>query len=363
MKKPIVAVQTFWKSQSNYGQILQGYALQKFLSNNGYNSYIIRFDSLFSKIKEFFSCILTMRWRYFQLRTFNKKRQFKSFKKRMNFSKNKYNTLKSLIKNPPKADCYFTGSDQVWAYMRNLERRKAYLLDFTKDTAKFAYAASFGRDSLNNDEISMFSKCLRDYNFVGVREESGMEICNSLHIISYWVTDPVSLITRDEWEKLISPCNRIKKNKRNIFIYTLSSFENLKPIIPQDNVFNCNYTNPNEINKQYQDCTPTIEEWLSLIYHSDFVLTDSFHCMMFCIIFQKNFVIFNRLKGEKMNNRITSFLKRIGLSDRFVNVDNINLNLHIDKIIEWESVSKRFNSWVEESKDLLLSMLSVINFK
>ena len=49
MKNKTIAVQTFWRSQINYGQLLQGYALQKFLMQQGYNSYIIRFDSVLSR--------------------------------------------------------------------------------------------------------------------------------------------------------------------------------------------------------------------------------------------------------------------------------------------------------------------------
>ena len=46
MANKIIAVQTFWRSQFNYGQLLQGYALQKFLIDNGHDSYIIRYDSV-----------------------------------------------------------------------------------------------------------------------------------------------------------------------------------------------------------------------------------------------------------------------------------------------------------------------------
>ena len=52
MENKTIGVQTFWRSQFNYGQLLQGYALQKFLVNNGYCSYIIRFDSILSRMKE-----------------------------------------------------------------------------------------------------------------------------------------------------------------------------------------------------------------------------------------------------------------------------------------------------------------------
>ena len=58
MENKTIAVQTFWKSQFNYGQLLQGYALQQFLINNGYDSYIIRFDSILSRLKELIILVL-----------------------------------------------------------------------------------------------------------------------------------------------------------------------------------------------------------------------------------------------------------------------------------------------------------------
>ncbi len=57
-------------------------------------------------------------------------------------------------------------------------------------------------------------------------------------------------------------------------------------------------------------------DWLQLIRTSEFIWTDSFHCMVFCILFHKNFVVTPGYKrGE---GRILSLLKKMGLESRFI---------------------------------------------
>ena len=61
-----IGIITFWQSQDNYGQILQGYALQQTLTNIGHKSFIIRYgfhekcfpesydERIFAKLHVFF---------------------------------------------------------------------------------------------------------------------------------------------------------------------------------------------------------------------------------------------------------------------------------------------------------------------
>ena len=364
MENKTIAVQTFWKSQFNYGQLLRGYALQKFLINNGYDSYIIRFDSILSRLKELI--ILVLKGKIVSDFKQKRLRRFDVFRKsNIKYSKRNYGTYKSLKNHPPKADVYIVGSDQVWAYMRNPERRKAYLLRFgKKNIKKIAYAASFGRDALTDDSDD-YLNALKDFAFLGIREESGKDICMKLGFDSSWVTDPVTLLSSDDWRKLKVAID-LDKNNENVFFYTLtnvqqnSSYKDVLNVLQQQK--SVYYTNSSEILDGNCKHFPSPNEWLSYIDECDYVITDSFHCTMFCILFNKPFVTLVRGDGTSMSNRLTSMLRRLGLIDRYISCSPQLVDMVLKQRIDWKSVNSKLEEWVVYSKKELLNALLQSDF-
>lgn len=358
MKK--IAVQTFWTSQFNYGQILQGYALQRFLRNNGFDAYIIRFDSILSRLKE--KLLVILKGKLLADYKQRKLRHFDEFKKRnILYSKNFYGTFHSLQSNPPEANYYIVGSDQVWAYMRNAERRNGYLLRFGKGVKKLAYAASFGRNELETNEIGDYAEALKEFAFVGVREQSGKLICDKLNIESSWVIDPVALLTTDEWRKVASSITFEDTNMEKMFLYTLTSSQQNKSICEILDGFSAKYSiyyaNSSELFDEKMNISPTIEEWIAYIDKCDCVITDSFHCTLFCIILRKNFVTIKRHGGEQMNNRLISLLGRLSLLNRYVDASVDDIKNVLDTAINWELANAELSSWQNESSQLLLNEL------
>lgn len=359
MANKIIAVQTFWKSQFNYGQLLQGYALQKFLTDNGYESYIIRFDSILSRLKELFILLLKGKlisdFKQKRLRCFDVFRN-----ENIRYSKRTYGTYQSLKNHPPKADIYVVGSDQVWAYMRNPERRKAYLLQFgEKSVKKMAYAASFGRDALT-DDAEDYREALSHFSFLGVREESGKNICLNLGWEASWVTDPVTLLHSDDWRKLKSQID-INKSNKNVFFYTLTNVQHnnsYKEVLCNlQKQYNIYYTNSSELPDDSCKCFPSPNEWLAYIDECDAIVTDSFHCTMFCILFNKPFVTIVRGDGSSMSNRLTSMLARLGLLDRYVQCETKQVETMLNQHIAWKSVNLKLEDWVNYSKKNILKAL------
>ena len=290
-----IGVQTFWTSNSNYGQLFQGYALQNFLIRSGCDAKIIRFDSVLSKIKEII--ILLVHGKYAQNVRHGSLRGFAEFRKKyIRYSEKKYRTYKSLTLSPPPYDCYVVGSDQVWAYMRNKERRNAYLLNFGgSNIKKIAYAASFGRDGLHDDEIEEFKNSLINFSFLGVREKTGKDICESLGLTASWVTDPVTLLSAEEWRSLEANIPALSSEYKKVFLYTLANEKenaNLRSIKEElKRNYKVYYTNSSEKSDESCQLYPTPQEWLAYIDGCDLVITDSFHCTMFCIIFKQLVII------------------------------------------------------------------------
>ncbi len=359
MKNKTVGVQTFWRSQFNYGQLLQGYALQKFLVSNGYYSYIIRFDSFLSRMKELM--ILMFKGKIFTDFKQKKLRKFDEFRnKYIKYSEKKYKSFRALKKYPPKADIYIVGSDQVWAYMRNKERRDAYLLSFGETTVKkIAYAASFGRDNLK-DDVEDFRYALKHFSYLGIREKSGQSICQNLGYDASWVTDPVTLLSPDYWRSLKTSIN-INNEKQNIFFYTLTNvqqnrkYKELKYFLQKK--YSVYYTNSSELLDESCKLFLSPKEWLTYIDECNAIVTDSFHCTMFCIMFNKTFVTIVRGDGKGMSNRLTSMLERLGLSERYVQCDNQKVEMLLEQNIDWSTVNYKLSDWVSYSKQQLLEAL------
>lgn len=357
-----IAIQTFWTSEYNYGQILQGYALQHFLKEKGYDAYIIRFDCLLSRLKELFSIVL--KGKLLQNYRQGRLRHFAEFKQlNIQYSSKYYGTFHKLQVSPPDADYYIVGSDQVWTYMRNEERRNGYLLRFGgSKVKKIAYAASFGRDNLKNTEISTFKDALDAFSFVGVREESGMDICRKIGIESCWVLDPVALLSLSHWTKMTIPIiNKALDKKPNVFFYSLtdgtqtpSIYHIMDELAEKYIVY---YTNSSQNFDKRMNITPSIEEWISYINQCDFVVTDSFHCTLFCLILQKNFVTIKRHNGEGMSNRLISLLNRLNLNERYTDALPKSVEKMLNMPIEWKNVNEKLRLWRQESEIQLLNAL------
>ena len=270
------------------------------------------------------------------------------------------NTLSIPKRNPPKADIYIVGSDQVWAYMRNRERRKAYLLSFGETSVKkIAYAASFGRDNLK-DDIDDYRNALKHFSYLGIREKSGQSICTNLGFDASWVTDPVTLLSPDDWRGLKTSINLNSKNK-NVFFYTLTNvqqnicYKELKDFLQE--TYSVYYTNSSELLDENCKLFPSPKEWLTYIDECDAIVTDSFHCTMFCIMFNKPFVTIVRGDGNGMSNRLTSMLENLGLSERYIQCDSKKVEILLNQDIDWDMVNCKLSDWVNYSKQQLLEAL------
>ena len=83
-------------------------------------------------------------------------------------------------------------------------------------------------------------------------------------------------------------------------------------------------------------------EFISYIKNAEFIISNSFHGTAYSLIFEKEFIVTNRV--DKINTRMRDLLSEIGISDRLVsNIDEINcleklnysdIKYNIDKLIK-----------------------------
>jgi hypothetical protein len=342
-----INILTFVKKNS-FGANLQAYALSQVLKNMGHEVKFIDFrllpkkNSLKGKIADQISATLMQNFR---------NKHFPGFTKH-------YKTAKELIENPPGADAFIVGSDQVWNTDITQELAPNFFLDFVPDDKlKIAYAASFGKESFDYPYTARIKNLLGKFDAISLREIAGTNILKyEFNMKSEVVLDPTLLL--DDYSQICKP-QKVNKQElvsfkfvKNDIYYRdldkLAKVTSLKPV-------NLNFRKPVKGFIYRPFCS--MKQWLNSIANSSLVVTDSFHCMAFAIIFQKNFIALSG-KPERIS-RLTNLLKKLGIENRFYNriEEAINKGMHNENI-NYQRVNQILNAERKNSLKFLINALS-----
>lgn len=371
-----VGIITYWITRSNYGTLLQNYALQTFLRSLDFETFLIRTDIPFGCSRRSYYKSLLQKGGFFSLISYFKSRLFCKIARKIS-SENKqdekrkfpdfvdknlnptkiFRSLSELEAGCPAAEIYIAGSDQVWnTYGENYgtvsEQIKAYLLSFAPDSAKkISCAASFGKNSLAVEFENLFKQELSEFDFISCREKSGVEICRRLGFENAVLQqDPTMLLSADEYKKIA--VKTLASKKPYILLYLLGndtdfSIRRLKKFAKSKNL-EVVYVPANEAQKLdfHQKTYPTVEEWLGLYGNASAVLTNSFHGTVFSLIFNRPFLSVRQSgKFESQNVRIDSLLEDFGLNSHIFSGDFEKLFAPVD----FEKVNKRLEEIRERS--------------
>lgn len=332
-----IGVITFSSSKDNYGQMLQIYAMQHFLRKLGHECFLIRYldarkdDASFkwNKILIYLRKFpLYVSWyikrkndRHLQKAygnsSNNELRRFDKFLfDNVDMTSQMYDA-QSILQNPPQADAYVCGSDQIWG------GDWAYYLNFAPDNAiKIAYAPSMGGVSTFTSEYEVeMKKLISRLDFIGMREQSGVDVCQRLgRTDAVKVADPTLLLGKQDYDKIRIP---VKKTKSYIFLYLLGN-----PIRQNTKVFydyaktkglDVVYVASQGKNDSYEKFPAQVGEWIDLLADAEIVITNSFHCTVFSLIHKKKFITIPLCNGyERMNTRIDELLKEVSLESQIL---------------------------------------------
>ncbi|MBR6143978.1 MAG: polysaccharide pyruvyl transferase family protein [Treponema sp.] len=375
-----IGIMTLWWSNDNYGQILQCYALQKYLRDRGHDAFLIRYkpenlkhlssaQKLCFAIKHPFETIsiLSSKMKPVPILSETEKknnimRGFDSFRAKYIITTGiVYESYHSLCDNPPEADMYIVGSDQIWNINNEYadESINTWFLKFVPNKSKRAsYAASFGRDNLSKSMKKLIKPLLEDFSNVTVRENSGKNIAKSIGINAHVVCDPTLLLSKEQYYSLFSMIT--VPNKKYVFLYLLSNTctfsvhklekwakkNKLELIYVSGNAGwkHCNYDDEG-IKKSYL----TIPEWLSCLANAEYVITNSFHCSLFSLLFEKKIAVVP-LEGsvKNTNNRIDSLFFNLHVQKKEIK----NNNFEILRKLNFQKIDMQF---IENSKKILNS--------
>lgn len=385
-----IGIVTYWTSSDNYGQQLQCYALQTYLKDKGNDVFLIRYspENQYRKRGAIFTPIIWIlnyivphrRKRVREIKRLNKIEKLNSIKNRqrhfeefrngeINQSAILYRSITQLRANPPKADIYITGSDQVWNNSLYNPNTAGWFLDFGNDNiVRISYAASIGRN-LSTDEQDVFKDYLKKFNKISVRENKALELCKTLGFKKAKVTvDPTLLLDRQYYDALASR-STLRIDSPYVFIYVLNirtsdeiywqQIESLAQKCHYDVkvVSSSGYLPAVDIIPNKQNVLATIPDWLALIKQSQVVFTTSFHGVVFCLLFHKPFyAVLLKNEFSSGNDRLVSLLERIGLNNRIIS-DDSELILSDDDTINWNRVDKDLLNQRLDSIEFLQSIL------
>ena len=340
MMKKIATMTFHWAT--NYGAVIQAYALQQYLLSIECQTEIINYVPWSVSLQQ------SINWRRNkQNEMFGKEKKLEEFRKRYLLRTEKIIRSKTLSKYSDEYSAIICGSDQIWNEAFTLKGEfkptLAYYLNFAgKNTKRIAYAVSFGTirtteayDNLVRNEIDKFSE-------ISVRETTGQTIVNSYGLKAEVVCDPTLLLNKEDYLKLIKGTS-IKTTK--VFDYVLHGHTKTRKvadyIIDQKNGSTIDYS------------TDGIQEWLCRINEAEIVVTNSFHGVMLSLILNRPFIAV-LINGSGMNDRLITILNEVGLENRILyDFDENIINAICTSTIDWDIVNEKLDTLRNKGKQFL----------
>jgi len=351
MNEKKIGILNFHFSRNNYGAVIQAYALQKHLILNGYNV-----ENIDLKPKIFWKTLII------DIILGN---PFEKFRKRyLKITKKSFNESLTLNKESTTGYTHLiVGSDQIWR-PSYCDFPKDYFLAFaTNEQKKISYAASFG---INNWEakypINEYQVLLKKFSAVSVREDTGIAICkNVFDIDAKHVLDPTLLVNKKIFTELIGS-NNLNKNK--IVYYKLDQDNDFKKAINFLEV----ELNVTSVNIYYKEIIffgfifkkfKRVNHWLASLKNSKLIITDSFHCICFAIIFNKNFVYYIN-KNNRGLSRIQSLFSLLNITGKIAEgFQDLKANkTTLLKSPNYRLINKAIKQQQQKSSDFLTKALN-----
>ncbi len=272
------------------------------------------------------------------------------------YGENFNNTL-----NDENLSGYVCGSDAIWSYEYFKTFDDAFYgnHECMKQTYTVSYAASFGETIFTDDQRMIMLELMKNYKAIGIRESTELlNISNHVNVSVKRVLDPTLLLSVEDYKRIMSvrligtPYLLIYSRRYDENLYKMAEIisreRNLQIVEISLDI--------RHSMKHILMYSAGVEEFLSLIYNADYVITNSLHGTIFSILMNKNFYVFSRIHGDI---KIDELLTLLGLSDR-----KINGCVSEDEItdIDYDIVNKVLIKERTLSRDFLVDSLISLSY-
>lgn len=343
-KRKKIGIVTITNDEYNFGNRLQNYALQTILEGMGFEV-----DTLnrphngnqrlwWQKMRNIIHYILPY------------KRQINHIKAGNFFFWNeryiKWSNIVAVDENLPYLanmyDYFIAGSDQIWNPKFIWGKDPFVYLQFARSEKRIAYAASIGVDNIETPDIPQYTEWCSNWKAISTREYKGSEIVSQLLNKEIpTLIDPTLLLPKEEWCKLT---RRISTPKKYIVVYTLgTATDEYKKYINQlAEKNNCVIV---DVMNDYRYAGGSPSKFVALIQNSERVISDSFHAMVFSLVFHRQFTFLQRAGCSiNMNSRIQTLINKFQIPiNELSNITEIN--------VDWDSFDLLLKE--EQNKSML----------
>ena len=348
----------------NYGSVLQAYATQEFFRNKGVDVTLINYireDILPKNILKANGADNLLKKMVLYPSIIRQKKVFNNFNnKYFNLTSKMYTYEKDFENYNSDADFYITGSDQVWNSTWNKGIIKPLYLSFVNNKPKIAYAASFGKERIDQAEVNETKELIDKYSMISVRENTAVNILKEQYGYKNVerILDPTMIVDKEFWLDF-SKNGKVYDNY--ILVYQLnrnSEFDQYAKKVAKEK--KCKLI---RICRSYHQIllvgksvlNPDVETFVSLFANAKLVITDSFHALSFCTNLNIPFIC---VYPNNFNTRLKSHLELFSLENR--NLKSYNDFDIVDKQIDWDFVNQKLYMERKKSIDFVEKALKII---
>ncbi len=376
-----------WITYHNYGTLLQAYALQKKIEQFGHENVILSDHKILAdyrskrqkagmhmpaiphkrNIRDIGVRLTDMALHPLQIRRFmlskiKKEKYGYPYRESLRLCECFKDTELHIIKNVDpeelsglngKFDTFIAGSDQIWSAFDDIFN-PYYYLDFVTGR-KISYAPSLGTDQITKTILEQIKELLLPYEAISVREKISAERLSVLTGRNVeWVADPVLLHDSQFWSMLTEGI--AFPQKKYLLCYFLEDkpwyFEYASKIARHLQLKIVLIPNLWEFLRREYVLESGVGpmEFVSLIQHAEYVLTDSYHGSLFSLIFQRDFQYLLRFSdndSHSQNIRVQSLFNYLEISDRIINRRN---TAYSSCRMNYTSINKKIESFRRESE-------------
>ena len=308
------------QNADNHGARLQCYALVRHFQKQGHDVLVIDYrpDYMRGPRLWYWPGASIKRWAKLFLQIPDRIRAVRRHQCFDNFSKKYipltriYNSIDELRQDPPEADMYIAGSDQIWNTTFRNGTDPGYYLDFGgKSVRRESFAASFATESLKSGSDVFVREQLKKFDKITVREQSALKILEYLGFEGSQQEDPVFLLSTSEWDEVSDGTG---VGERYVLVYDFYLGNDIhtaaKKIAKEKDlkIYNISHSPLSYADKNFIYSGP--ETFVSLIRNASYLISNSFHGTAFAMIYDIPFKVLDRPDG--LNVRMHDLLERHG---------------------------------------------------
>lgn len=336
-----VGMITFYAAD-NYGTCLQAFALQRAIEHMGYDVKIIQYYrdnsmrvskySIIERIKALINAYPGLSILYYPLArkaAAEKKRKFKLFREEyLLFSSLKYTSYEELLNADAKYDAFVCGSDMIWSDIG--QNRDVYFLKFAEKYKRISYAPSLTGVSLKKDiQYDYLKEAIEGISYLSFREESGVAYAKwATDRDAFLAPDPTLLLVSKEWKELFNV--QVYTGRKYILCYLFEGIPDtlLKKVknLAEKGKFDIRFIPMQGKEYWWENRKGSItygpKEFVELFANASFIITNSYHGLMFSLIFKKPFIVVHRhaeCEWKSFETRMSDMLDVFDQKHRFLN--------------------------------------------